>query len=93
MTEFKGFYDKLGSNFDALQTLGEGDKGFMMNTLNKLSHLKPDLRQGKYYTGIVGLQEILDCQSSRGGHVGLSRHWFCKELCFSGCSKKAKYEA
>ena len=39
------FYDKLSSNFDALQTLGEGDKlqGFVMNTLNKLPHVKPDL--------------------------------------------------
>ena len=44
----QGFYDKLGSNFDALQTLGEGDKlqGFMMNTLNKLPHVKPDLGRG-----------------------------------------------
>lgn len=41
----QGFYDKLGSNFDSLQTLGEGDKvqGFIMNTLNKLPHVKPDL--------------------------------------------------
>jgi hypothetical protein len=31
------FYDKLSRNFDALQTLGEGEKlqGFVMNTLNK----------------------------------------------------------
>ncbi len=39
------FYDKLSNNFDALQTLGEGDKlqGFVMNTFNKLLHVKPDL--------------------------------------------------
>ena len=39
------FYDKLSRNFDALQTLGEGGKlqGFVMNTLNKLPHVKPDL--------------------------------------------------
>jgi hypothetical protein len=36
------FYDKLSRNFDALQTLGEGEKlqGFVMNTLNK-SPLSP----------------------------------------------------
>jgi hypothetical protein len=39
------FYDKLSRNLDALQTLGEGEKlqGFVMNTLNKLPHVKPDL--------------------------------------------------
>ena len=44
------FYDKLSNNFDALQTLGEGDKlqGFMMNTLNKLPHVKPDLVRVDY---------------------------------------------
>ena len=39
------FYDKLSNNYDALQTLGEGGKlqGFVMSTLNKLPHVKPDL--------------------------------------------------
>ena len=39
------FYDKLSNNFDALQTLGLGDKlqGFVMTTLNKLPHVRPDL--------------------------------------------------
>ena len=39
------FYDKLSNNYDALQTLGEGGKlqGFVMRTLNKLPHVKPDL--------------------------------------------------
>lgn len=39
------FYDKLSNNFDALQTLGQGDKlqGFVMTTLNKLPHVRPDL--------------------------------------------------
>jgi hypothetical protein len=39
------FYDKLSRNFDALQTLGEGEElqGFVTNTLNKLPHVKPDL--------------------------------------------------
>ena len=39
------FYDKLSNNYDALQTLGEGGKlqGFVLSTLNKLPHVKPDL--------------------------------------------------
>ncbi len=43
--KIEGFYDKLSNNFDDLQTLGKGDKlqGFVMNFLNKLPHVKPDL--------------------------------------------------
>ena len=39
------FYEKLSRNYDALQTLEEGQKlqGFVMTTLNKLPHVKPDL--------------------------------------------------
>ena len=39
------FYEKLSKNFDALQTLGEGEmlKGFVLSTLNKLPQIKPDL--------------------------------------------------
>jgi len=39
------FYERLSKNFDALQTLGEGEmlKGFVLSTLNKLPQVKPDL--------------------------------------------------
>ena len=39
------FYEKLSNNYDALQTLGQGDmlQGFVMTTLNKLPHVKPDI--------------------------------------------------
>ena len=39
------FYEKLSKNFDALQTLGEGEmlKGFVLSTPNKLPQVKPDL--------------------------------------------------
>ena len=39
------FYEKLSRNYDALQTLGEGDKlrGLVMTTINKLPQVKPDL--------------------------------------------------
>ena len=39
------FYEKLSKNFDALQTLGEGEmlKGFVLSTLNKLPQVRPDL--------------------------------------------------
>lgn len=39
------FYEKISKNFDALLTLGEADmlRGFVMSTLNKLPHVKPDL--------------------------------------------------
>ena len=39
------FYEKLSKNYDALQTLEEGEKlhGFVMATLNKLPQVKPDL--------------------------------------------------
>ena len=40
-----GFYESLSKNYDALQTLGEHEKldGFVMCTINKLPHVKPDL--------------------------------------------------
>jgi len=39
------FYERLSKNYDALQTLEEAEKlqGFVMNTINKLPHVKPDL--------------------------------------------------
>ena len=39
------FYEKVSQNFDALLTLGEAEmlRGFVMTTLNKLPHVKPDL--------------------------------------------------
>ena len=39
------FYESLIKNYDALQTLGEHEKldGFVMCTINKLPHVKPDL--------------------------------------------------
>ncbi|XP_067041060.1 troponin I-like [Acropora muricata] len=39
------FYEKVSKNFDALLTLGEAEmlRGFVMITLNKLPHVKPDL--------------------------------------------------
>lgn len=39
------FYEKLSNNYDALHTLGEADmlRGFVMTTLKKLPHVKPDL--------------------------------------------------
>jgi hypothetical protein len=39
------FYEKLSKNYNALQTLGEGNmlKGLVMTTLNKLPNVKPDL--------------------------------------------------
>lgn len=38
------FYEKLSRNYDSLPTLEEGQRlqGFMMTTLNKLPHVKPD---------------------------------------------------
>ena len=39
------FYEKLSRNYNALQTLEEGQKlqGFVMTTLNKLPQVKPYL--------------------------------------------------
>ena len=39
------FYEKLSTSYDALQTLEEGQKlqGFVVTTLDKLPHVKPDL--------------------------------------------------
>ena len=39
------FYDKLTRSYDALETLGESEmlKGFVLKTLNKLPHIKPDI--------------------------------------------------
>ena len=39
------FYEKASKSFDALLTLGEAEmlRGFVMMTLNKLPHVKPDL--------------------------------------------------
>ena len=39
------FHETVSRNHDALLTLGEADilRGFMMSTLNKLSHVRPDI--------------------------------------------------
>lgn len=39
------FYEILSKNYDALVTMGEVDmlRGFVISTLNKLPHVKPDL--------------------------------------------------
>ena len=39
------FYESLSKNYDALVTMGEADmlRGFVISTLNKLPHVKPDL--------------------------------------------------
>ena len=39
------FYERLRKNYDALQTLEEAEKlqGFVLNTINKLACVKPDL--------------------------------------------------
>ena len=39
------FYEKVSKNYDALLMLGEAEMlcGFVMATLNKLPHVKPDL--------------------------------------------------
>ena len=39
------FYENLSKNYDALVTMGEADmlQGFVISTLNKLPHVKPDL--------------------------------------------------
>jgi len=44
-SKVREFYEKLSKNFDALQTLEEGEKlhGFVMATLNRLPQVKPDV--------------------------------------------------
>ena len=44
-SKIQQFYEKLSKNFDALQTLEEGEKlhGFVMAKLKKLPQVKPDL--------------------------------------------------
>lgn len=44
-SKVREFYEKLSKNFDALQTLEEGEKlhGFVMATLNTLPQVKPDV--------------------------------------------------
>ena len=39
------FYENLSNNYDALVTMGEAGmlRGFVISTLNKLPHVKPDL--------------------------------------------------
>ena len=41
----KEFYESLSKNHDALQTLGEAEmlRGFVVTTIKKLPHVKPDL--------------------------------------------------
>ena len=41
----KEFYESLSKNHDALQTLGEAEmlRGFIVTTIKKLPHIKPDL--------------------------------------------------
>ena len=59
------FYKKLSKNFDALQTLGEGEKlkGFVLSTLNKLPQVKPDRRgMGRL---IDSIQKVAQAQQGR----------------------------
>lgn len=56
------FYEKLSNNFDALQTLEEGDRlhGFVMTTLNKLPQIKPDLVRVEENWEDWSLEKLID---------------------------------
>ncbi len=56
------FYEKLSKSFDALQTLGEDGplKAFVMTTLNKLPHIKPDLVRTDDKWEDWSLKDLLD---------------------------------
>ena len=57
------FYEKLSKNFDALQTLGEGEmlKGFVLSTLNKLPQVKPDLVRTDEEWEDWNMEKLIDC--------------------------------
>ena len=63
------FYEKLSRNYNALQTLKEGQKlqGFVMTTLNKLPQIKPDLvRMAKVGRNGPWKTRLMHCRSGLG---------------------------
>ena len=56
------FYDKLTRSYDALETLGESEmlKGFVLTTLNKLPHIKPDIVRTDDSWEEWGMKDLID---------------------------------
>ena len=88
------FYEKVSKNYDALLTMGEADmlRGFVISTLNKLPHVKPDLvrtdddwEDWDMEAFISGLQKWLkrnkaeDRSEISGDTHKKERHWFTPE--------------
>ena len=86
-------YETLSKNFDALQTLGEGDmlRGFVMTTLKKLPQVKPDLvrvddnwEEWDMMELIENLRKWLqrnktdDSSADSGDSRRRERHWYTK---------------
>ena len=78
------FYEKLSRNYDALQTLEEGQKlqGFVMTTLNKLPHVKPDLVRVDDSWEEWSMEDLIDALQKwlRRNHVESSK---CEKHLFS----------
>ena len=78
------FYEKLSRNYNALQTLEEGQKlqGFVMTTLNKLPHVKPDLVRVDDSWEEWSMEDLIDALQKwlRRNHVESSK---CEKHLFS----------
>ena len=62
MEKVQEFYDKLTRSYDALETLGESEmlKGFVLTTLNKLPHIKPDIVRIDDSWEEWGIKDLID---------------------------------
>ena len=84
------FYEKLSRNYDALQTLEEGKKlqGFVMTTLNKLPHVKPDLVRVDENWEEWSMEDLIDALQKwlRRNHVEYSK---CEKKCVCKCIRKS----
>ena len=92
--KLRDFYGRLIKNVDALQTLGEEDmlRGFVMTTLKKLPHVKPDLvrvednwEEWDMKELIENLQKWLqrnktdDSSADSGDSCSMERHWYTEK--------------
>ena len=62
MEKVQELYDKLTESYDALETLGESEmrKRFVLTTLNKLPHIKPDIVRTDDSWGEWCMKDLID---------------------------------
>ena len=94
MVKVQEFYDKPTRSYDALETLGEYEmlKGFVLTTLNKLPHIKPDIVRIDDSWEEWGIKDLIDnihkwlkrnktggSQEPERSFTKREKHWFMQK--------------